>query len=385
MLGPRLTPCLALLFAVGVNACREQKAGGGAATVSSPSSSATEVVAPVISRAASGEASFDLVALPDGAALAVGDQKGGLAVVLLDRRGVERGAPITLPEVARERVGEVDMASLGSRLALAWVTRLPGGEAAAFAALGDAATRAFAPPLSLGPVTLAPGVESGYVQVAGGTQGEFVVLRRGADEPCAADPGQQCAAFGFRELGVAGAEPRGLPMSVPAPCTRGLAGFVAVEDRWHYGFCSQAEGRALTTHFMRQLQPFYVEVHRSFEGCAPLGATPVGKDALFFADCPSGRRAERVGAMRQAASEIDFSQVDVACESGKPVFRDPGRRFELRLDGPRDGLGPLLPRRLGKGNARAVWTGSHLLTAAATGGSVSVRSYSCRGSLLLGP
>ncbi len=129
------------------------------------------------------------------------------------------------------------------------------------------------------------------------------------------------------------------------------------------------------THFMRQLQPFYVEVHRSFEGCAPLGATTVGKDAWLFADCPKGRRAERVGAMRQAASDIELSQVDVVCEGGRPVFRDPGRSFELRLEGPRDGLGALLPRRLGKGNARAVWTGSHLLTATAAGGSVSVRSY----------
>ena len=385
MLGPRFAPCLALLVALGANACREQKAGGGAPSASGSSSSATEVAAPTISRAVSTDASFDLTPLPDGAALAMGEKGGGLVVLLRDRRGVQRSAPVVLPEVSRERIGEVSIASLGSRLALSWVSHLPGAEAAAFAALGDAATRSFAPPLSLGAVTLAPGAESGIVEVAGGAQGEFVVLRRGADEPCAADPAQQCAAFGFRELGSAGVESRGLPMSVPAPCARGIAGFVSVEDRWHYGFCSQAEGRPLTTHFMRQLQPFYVEVHRSFEGCAPLGATTVGKDAWFFADCPKGRRAERVGAMRQAASELDLSQVDVVCEGGRPVFRDPARRFELRLEGPRDGLGALLPRRLGKGNARAVWTGSHLLTATVAGGSVSVRSYTCRGSLLLGP
>jgi hypothetical protein len=384
MLGPRLAPCSAVLLALGLHACREQKVSDGAAPASSFSASTSDAAAPTISRSVSTAASFDLVALPDGAALAVGEKGGGLVVLLLDRRGVQRSAPVTLPEVTRERVGEVSLASVGSRLLLSWVAHLPGGEAATFAALGDAATRSFAPPLALGPVTLEPGAESGYVRAAGAPQGEFLVLRRGADEPCVADPKQRCAAFGFRELGAT-ADPRGLPMSVPAACAQGLAGFVAVEDRWHYGFCSQAEGRPVTTHFMRQLRPFYVEVHRSFEGCAPLDATVVGKDALFVADCPTGRRAERVGAMREKASDIDLSRIDVVCEAGRPVFRDPERRFELELGGARDGLGALLPRRLGKGNARAAWTGSHLLTATATGGSVSVRSYSCRGSLLLGP
>ncbi len=384
MLGHRFSSCLALLLTLGLSAC-EQKQTAGTTPSGSPAASSDELVAPTISRAVSTEASFDLVTVPDGAVLVVGEKAGGLTALLLDRRGAQRTSPIVLPEAARDRVGEISLASFGSRLALAWVTHLSGHEAAAFAALGDASTRSFAPPLSLGALRTEPGVESGYLEIAAGSQGEFLVLRRGADEPCADDPGQQCAAFGFRELGAGAPETRGLPMVVPSPCTRGLAGFVAIDDRWHYGFCSQAEGRPLTTHFMRQLRPFYVEVHRSLPGCAPLGATRIDKAALFVADCPNGRRGELVGAMRERSSEIDLSKVDVVCESGRPVFRDPERRFELRLEGPRDALGPLLPRRLGKGRARGVWTGSHLLTASATGGNVSVRSYSCRGSLLLGP
>jgi hypothetical protein len=383
MLAHRFSSCLALLLILG--ACREQKQTTGATPSGSPATASAQVVAPTISRAVSTEASFDLVGVPDGAVLVVGEKGGGLAALLLDRRGSQLSVPVALPEAARDRVGELSLASVGPRLALAWITHLPGSEAAAFAALGDASTRSFAPPLSLGAVKVEPGVESGYLQAAAGSQGEFLVLRRGADEACAADPHQQCAAFGFRELGSSGLETRGLPMVVPTPCTRGLAGFVALDDRWHYGFCSQAEGRPLTTHFMRQLRPFYVEVHRSLEGCAPLGATRIDKEALFVADCPNGRRGERVGAMRERSIEVDLSPVDIVCEGGRPVFRDPARRFELRLEGPRDGLGPLLPRRLGKGNARGVWTGSHLLTATVTGGNVNVRSYSCRGSLLLGP
>ncbi len=97
MLGPRFAPYLALLFALGANACREQKAGGGAPSASASSSSATEVVAPTISRAVSTDASFDLTSLPDGAALAVGEKGGGLVVLLLDRRGVQRSGPVVLP------------------------------------------------------------------------------------------------------------------------------------------------------------------------------------------------------------------------------------------------------------------------------------------------
>jgi hypothetical protein len=383
MLAHRSSLYGALALALGLGACRSPREQ---VDVSLPSASASSgaVTAPLWSRAVATEAGFELVALPDGAALAVAEKGGGLTVLLLDKRGAQRSPPVTVPEAGRERIGEVALASAGTRLALAWVS-LSGGEGAVFGALGDASTRSFAPPMSLGSVTLEHGAVRGYLSVAAGSQGEFLVLKRGADEPCVEDATRRCAAYGFRELGPATTETRGLPMSVPASCAHGLAGFVSVEERWHYGLCSQAEGRPVTTHFMRQLKPFYVEVHRSFEGCAPLGSTVLGKDAFFVADCPGGRRGVRVGAMRQALREIDLSQVDVACESGRPVFRDPERSLELRLEGPRDGLGVLLPRRLGKGNARAAWTGSRLLIASVKGGDVSLQSYGCRGSVLLGP
>lgn len=90
-----------LVVAFTSSACREQQgagaAGAGAASASVTSvglpSGVAEGVLPLVSRELGGEASFDLVALPEGAALAVGEPAGKLSVLWLDRRGVARGEP----------------------------------------------------------------------------------------------------------------------------------------------------------------------------------------------------------------------------------------------------------------------------------------------------
>ncbi|HEV8245652.1 MAG TPA: hypothetical protein VGP93_07780 [Polyangiaceae bacterium] len=339
--------------------------------------------APIAQRAVAGEAAFDLTSLPDGAALVTGDRGGGVSLTLLDHAGGQRDQPLSLSGSQDGSVVEVAAASDGSRLALAWTLRLKTGPRASSFVLGDAATRSFSAPLSLGE-TSADGEQTGAIAVTATEDGGFVALRRGLDEPCSEDPSRHCVGYAFRELSATAVESRGLPMAVPVPCARIIAGLVVAEGRWHYGFCSQAEGRPVTTHFMRQLAPFFVEVHRSFEGCTPVGATVVAGDALFAADCPDGRRGVRVGAMGVKLRSLRLWQSEVICERGSPVIKIPGDApVEIVLKEPRAGLSVLLPPRLAPGNTKAVWTGTTLLSAAWVAGEVAVRRYECSGSELV--
>ncbi len=339
--------------------------------------------APLARRAVASEAAFDLAVLSDGAVLAFGERGGGVSAQLLDHRGGQRGEALRLFATGEGTAAEVTAAASGTKLAVAWSSRLSNGGRGIWAALGDAATRSFSQPLALGEAS-ADGVTRGAVALAATELGGFVALRRGLDEPCSEDPSRHCAGYGFRELLSTGVESRGLPMAVPAPCSTVVAGFLVVGGRWHYGFCSQAGGRPATTHFMRQLSPFFVEVHHSFDGCVPLGATSVGDDALLAADCPSGRRGVRVNAMGVKLRDVDLAHAEVVCERGAPIVRAPGEApIELVLKEPRAGLSVLLPARLAPGNTRAVWTGTTLLSAAWVAGEVTLRRYQCSGSELV--
>ena len=181
-----------------------------------------------------------------------------------------------------------------------------------------------------------------------------------------------------------GAEKRGLPMSVPAPCSRPLAGFVSDDERWHFGMCSQETGDAVITHFMRQLTPFYVDVHTSLQGCEPLGATGLGGDVVFVADCPKGRRGVRVGGMGSKPKTVDLAQASVSCVLGRPVLRAPGDgALELPLREPRSGLELILPGRFSPGHSRTVWTGLNVLSATWLAGDVVIRRFHCKGNELV--
>ncbi len=334
--------------------------------------------------AVSGEHGFDLAPLADGALLATADRDGGISARLLDHEGALRGKPLQVAPAADGKAFEIAAASLGTRLGVAWVAQGRDGTSASFGALGDAATRSFSGALPLGESAPKSAAEGGFIALSASEEGGFVALRRGLDEPCADDARRSCASFGFRELLPSGVEKRGLPLSVPAPCSHPLAGFVSDDEHWHYGLCSQDQGLAVTTHFMRQLTPFYVDVHSSLKGCEPLGAASLAGEVMFVGDCPKGRRGVRVGGMGQKPKEVDLAQASVSCAQGRPLLRAPGDSpLELSLREPRAGLELLLPGRLSPGHSRAVWTGLRLLSATWLAGDVVIRSFHCRGSELV--
>ncbi len=373
----------ALLLAALLGACEKDAQSLALASASASAAAPAPPAKPIARAPVAAEAAYDLGVLSDGALLAVGERGGGVSVLLLDHRGAQRGAPLRAFPASDGIASEVAVTAQGTKMAVAWSARAKDGSRSIWATLGDAATRAFSDALPLGE-TSSESAARGSVALAATEAGGFVAVRRGPDEPCNEDPSRHCAGYGFRELLPTGSEPRGLPMAVPVPCAVILAGLVVVQGRWHYGFCSQAEGRPQTTHFMRQLSPFFVEVHRSFEGCVPLGATSVDDDALFAADCPDGRRGVRVNGMGQALRSVDLAHVEVSCERGAPVIRAPGEApIELALKEPRAGLSVLLPARLAPGNTRSVWTGTTLLSAAWVAGEVALRRYECSGRELV--
>ena len=338
---------------------------------------------PIVNVAVSGELGFDLAPLADGALLVIAERDGGVSARLLDGEGAVRGKPLWIAPASDGKAFEVAAASLGTRIGAAWVAESRGGSAS-FGALGDAATKSFSPPQLLGEAPRRSTAEAGFVALSASEEGGFVALRRGLDEPCEGDQKRSCASFGFRELLPGAVERRGLAMSVPAPCARPLAGFVSDGERWHYGLCSLDRGAALTTHFMRQLSPFYVDVHHSLEGCTPLGATALGGDVIFAGDCAEGRRGVRVGGMGSKPQRFELAQASVDCVGGRPRLRAPGEApLELHLREPRAGLELLLPGRVVPGHSRAAWTGMRLLTATWLAGDVVLRRFECRGSELV--
>jgi hypothetical protein len=373
----RLSLCLVGLAL----ACEEQ--APPLPTQPAVSAPALAAASPVTSRSVAGEYGFDLAPLPDGALLVTADRDGGVSAHLLDRDGGARGAAINVAAAAAGKAFEIAVASNETRLGVAWVASGRDGKTTSFGVLGDASTRSFSAPLTLGEAPARGAADSGYLALDAGEGGTFVALRRGLDEPCDADPKRSCATFGFREISPSGVEKRGLSMSVPAPCSRPLAGFVTSGERWHYGLCSQDGGAPLTTHFMRQLQPFYVDVHTSLQGCTPLGATKLPDDVVLVGDCAKGRRGVRVGGMGQPLRELDLSKASVECQLGRPLLRAPGERpLELALREPRGGLDLLLPIGLSPGHSRVVWTGNSLLSATWLAGEVVIRRFQCRGSRL---
>lgn len=355
----------------------------------SPPSAPSATVAPtnVAPRPALGfearsSASFALVAAEDGAVLAAGTPRTGLSVSFLDSRGQPRGAPLVVAGSEKHAVLEVAGASSGSQVGFAWTERSESATTA-HGVLGDSKTRSFAALLPLGEASVGATEAGGrHIAFSISDKAEAMVLMRVRDEPCADAPDRSCAAFRFRELLSTGPELRGLPMSVPLPCSGGLAGFTLVGERSHYAFCSEQNGTPRVTAFMRQLSPFYVGVKSLASGCAPQGALRLGDDAVFVLDCASGRRGVRIGGLDSDERPLDVGQATVSCELGRPRLRVPGQPpLSFDLGPPFEGLGPLLPERFGKA-LHAVWTGSSLLVAEWRAGQVAVRAYECRGGEL---
>jgi hypothetical protein len=249
----------------------------------------------------------------------------------------------------------------------------------AWGALGDATTRSLSPALALTESDGRGRSRRGALAVAVGADGRLVTLARGRDEPCAEGRPRACATFRFRELSSTGPVLRGLPLRVPAPCPRALAGHLVIGGRSHYGFCSERSGRPEVTAFMRQTDPFYVGVSRPAPGCVPLGATAIRGDAVFVFQCGDQRRGIRLGGLGAPEREVDLTDARLECALGRPRLSAAAGGSLLDLAAPKSDLGVLLPTALGGPLARAAWTGSALLVATWVRGRVILRRWECRG------
>ena len=337
--------------------------------------------APLPERAVSDEVAFELLAVDDGAVLAWGQAGGGLGVAVLDATGHAQGEPLAVIGATTDPVVEIAGATLDHRVGLAWVTRSKQG-AASFGALGDAATKTLSPAFPLAEASLGDPTRRGHVDFAVSDQNQMVALTRERDESC--DGGQLCAAYRFRELLSTGPELRGLPATVPSPCSSALAGFALVGERWHYAFCSRTGDRPQVTAFMRQEAPFYVGLSKPGPGCEPLGALAVGREALYVHECADGRRGLFIGGLGDPERSVDLSNPHLECVLGRPRLTAPGAPpLSVDFTRPLSRLGPVLPSHYGGPSARAAWTGSALLVASWVKKHVTLRRFECRGAELV--
>ena len=237
--------------------------------------------------------------------------------------------------------------------------------------------------IELGATKRAAPARRGNVDAAASDSGRLVVLHRAPDEACGSASTETCAGFRFHTLREDGSEP-GLPLSVPSPCTRPIAGLAFAGERWHYGVCSLKGGTQKTTTFMIQYEPEYAKVEELLPGCDPLGITLAGTEPVLVGRCGRHRKGSRLRGLGGEPEPIDLTDVSVACSDGQPVIRSPGPYgLDVKLTGPAARVGPLLPIHVAPKRSRAVWTGLAFLVAAPVGSEVELRRYECeRGALV---
>jgi hypothetical protein len=337
----------------------------------------------VVSRSALAERSaFDLVAEGAGAILVRGMPVAELAAERLDARGKRlHGVPL-VADLGGGRVVEVAAAAGAGRVLVAWVEEGPDGVRAR-AALGDAGTLVFASPLDLGPASLAT-TERGHIAAAfvdrvretsGG--GRFVVFHRGDREPCAEAP-SGCVQFPLHQVDEAGATPRRVLLSVPAPCGRAVAGFAAAAGRWYYGVCALKDGRAATTVFTIEHAPEYAQAEEVLPGCVPAGMTVLEAEVLLTGQCGRDRRAVRLGRRDAALAPVGLDAIVVRCDGVKAVLVLPGTAARRVTLAPRTGdVAPVLPTYLAPAGSRAVAMGDALLIATGHATELVVRAFAC--------
>lgn len=169
-------------------------------------------------------------------------------------------------------------------------------------------------------------------------------------------------------------------MEVPSPCSRSIAGALHVAGRRYYGICARSERGVRTTVFTIQYEPRYAQADEVLAECTPIGMTAIGPDVLVTGRCGDGRRTARFRGT-SVLGELSLDDVQASCTNGKLRLSAAGG-FEATLPGPTDALEPLLPARLARADARAVWTGELLLVATRSGERVRLSRYRCAGSEL---
>ena len=351
----------------------ETKQRPGAPRARGPSSETLELRAELASPTA-----FDLIATYDGAKLvwAPRGENFRLLEQPIARDGRLKGGSASLASgpslagsAARGRATDLVAAQLDRGVAVAWVEQL-GNEARASALVSDARG---APELSdLGAAWPTGTVHRGNIALAGAREYALVFVR-GTEEPCS-EGQSQCFGFGLYRLEPEGAaHARGLPLSVPVPCSEYSTLLAISEGRWHYAVCTLAGAAPVTTLFNIQFEPEYAAAEQLLQGCRPRGLFEHAGDVWLSGDCAGARSAVR-GTGKQRAV-YDLSGLVFDCSSGEA--RVVGGDFELRFGAPQTQVHAFLGPPWVPAHARAVWTGGALVVAAEQGGSVRLTRYAC--------
>ncbi|NOY92189.1 MAG: hypothetical protein GXP55_13415 [Deltaproteobacteria bacterium] len=346
---------------------------------------------------------FDLVALDDGAALVYSPPSragGGVRLAAMDAFGSHRGQdPEVFSSVRPEGLSgpfvpvdaaEVEAASGGGRLAIAWVAR-NNGVFSVVAALGEATGRTFGPPTTLGLTPLRTVGGRGQVAVAVSESGIAEVHWRAGDGSC--EPLAQIAESaalqilgGSPELCIVVHGERLFPdepaqdsssWTLPRSCDHPIGGAAFLQDRWYYGICARAETGDSAATLVLGLNSALNTVHAGpiLAGCELMDLVAVPDAVVAVGRCGSGRRLVRVREGGRALDRIGEVTPSVDCSGAHPVLK--AGTFSYPLAGSVAHLEALLPDSLAPRGARALWTGEALLIATPIGREVSLHRYQC--------
>jgi hypothetical protein len=277
--------------------------------------------------------------------------------------------PLFESSAARGRATDLVAAQLDRGVAVAWVEQL-GTEARASAFISDA--RRAPEVVDLGAAWPTRTQQRGNIALAGGREYALVFVR-GAEEPCA-EGQSQCFGFGLYRLSPEdAANARGLPLSVPVPCSEHSTSLAIVEGRWHYAVCTLLATAPVTTVFNIQFEPEYAAAEQLLEGCRPLGLFEHAAQVWLGADCAGKRRITNASGTPRTSH--DLSKLALDCASDEPTLR--GGDFALRLGTPRGQLHTLLGLPWVPAQGRAVWTGAALVVASEHEGNVRLTRHAC--------
>lgn len=299
----------------------------------------------------------------------------------LSDAGTLRGRPRTLPIPPRTlgKVTDLAAAVVGDELALAWLEQ-GRSEARAIATFTEGTKPAQL--LDLGAAALAAESARGNLAlVAEAERGRALVMWRGLDAPCVAPERPPCTGFTFRRLRPGGAEPSGLPLSVPVPCAAHSVQLLVSPGHFHYGVCTRDGTEPITTLFTIQYDPEYARAEPLLKGCTPLGTIDAQGKAWLVGDCRGKRRVVPIPKMDEKVEAESLDAPALSCTPERAELRQ--GRFALSLREPRAGLEALLPSSFVPSGGRAGWSGHALLVAYVEGGRLETRSYACRDGKLL--
>lgn len=348
---------------------------------------------PVATRAA-----FDLVALPDGAALAWGvplQEGGGVRVVALDPLGAARGHDVVVARhgmaasVAAEQdpgqVEEIALAAAGMRVAIGWIAR-SGSILHAQATIASAGVSGFAPVRDLGAAPQGSVALStrGRLAAWGTNDGTAMIAHRLPSGRCVASAGE-CARFGIASLGGDGDGRASHVNEVASPCEPLLVGGLARAPAWFYGTCHESElaGGPATTLYA--IDPggggegALASAPDVLTGCTPIGIAPSASGAIAVGRCPEGPRVQEMSSRGDLLRSVHAAVLSVRCDAGRPVIEvgGAGGPLSVPLTESASRLESLLPESMAPAGARAAWTGDALLIAVPSGRDVALRRYQC--------